>query len=137
MTESITVHGLDEFRQKVSAMKAATPKKLKVVDAAAAEIIVTYARRTMPRRTGRGIGSVKSRTTAKGAVVTEGGAKAPWVPWLDFGGRGRRPGRPAARPFLKEGRYTYKGLRVRQDEITAAANAGLVALATDAGLEVT
>lgn len=137
MTEKIVVHGVAEFQAQVRDMKSAVPKKLKVVDAAAGEIIVAYARQTMPRRSGRGIGSVKARTTAKGAVVTEGGAKAPWVPWLDFGGRGRRPGRPTARPFLKEGRYTYKGLRVRQDQITEAMNDGLRALATDAGLEVT
>jgi hypothetical protein len=64
-----------------------------------------------------------------------GGKKAAYVPWLDFGGQGRRPGRPAPRPFLKEGRYVYPTLReIRprieqqlQDSISAVIrNAGLV-----------
>jgi hypothetical protein len=59
------------------------------------------------------------------------------VPWLDFGGEGRHKGRPPARPFIREGRYTYVGLRVHRQDITDLMSVGLTELARTAGLEVT
>ena len=65
-----------------------------------------------------------------------GGQKAPYMPWLDFGGEGKRRGRPAARPFIREGRYVYHALAVRKVEITQIMADGMAELARTAGLEV-
>jgi hypothetical protein len=61
----------------------------------------------VPRRTGRAGGTIKAASTRTEARVSEGGARAPYMPWLDFGGRvGRK--NSVKRPFLKEGRYIWK-----------------------------
>jgi hypothetical protein len=65
-----------------------------------------------------------------------GGSRAPYAPWLDFGGQGRVPGRPGPRPFIREGRYVYKGLAVHRDEITERMSVAFSDLARQAGFEV-
>jgi phage gpG-like protein len=98
---------------------------------------VDYDQSHMPNRTGRARASVKARSSQRAARVAVGGSKAPYVPWLDFGGEGRRKGRPPARPFLKAGRYTYVGLKIHRDDITEIMSAGLTELARSGGLDVT
>jgi hypothetical protein len=64
-----------------------------------------------------------------------GGKKAPYMPWLDFGGK-TGIHKSVHRPFYKEGRYLYPTLgRIRPD-IEKALGSALVAVARDAGLEV-
>jgi hypothetical protein len=137
MSESIKVTGIREFQRALRAMNTDLPKQVRIVLNEAGQIIVDYDQRNMPRRSGRAIASVKARSSQRQARVVIGGSRAPYVAWLDFGGEGRRKGRPAARPFIKEGRYTYKGLRVRRDDITEVMARGLAELAKSAGLEVT
>lgn len=137
MTERITITGLREFRKALKSMDTALPKQLRLVLNEAGDLIVKYDQQHMPARTGRARASVKARSSQRAARVAVGGNRAPHVPWLDFGGQGRRKGRPAARPFIKEGRYTYVGLRVHHEQITEIMSAGLAELARTAGLEVT
>ena len=70
--------------------------------------------------------------------MSGGGNKAPYYPWLDFGGSvGRR--RSVRRPFLDKGRYIYAAYFRARDSgrFEDALSAGLVKVAKDAGLEVT
>jgi hypothetical protein len=136
MTDSIKVTGIREFQKSLRAMGADLPKQVRVVLNEAGQLIVGYDQQHMPRRSGRAIASVKARSSQREARVAIGGARAAYVPWLDFGGEGRRPGRPGRRPFLREGRYTYKGLRVHRDDITQIMADGLTELAKSAGLDV-
>jgi hypothetical protein len=136
MADKIQITGLREFQRALRTMDAGIPKQLRIVLNDAGQIIVDYDRRMMPRRTGRAIASVKARSSQREARIAVGGTRAPYVPWLDFGGQGRRKGRPTARPFITEGRYTYKGLRVHHDDITEIMSAGLTELAKSAGLDV-
>lgn len=136
-TPKITITGIREFQKALRAADANLPKQMRLVLNEAGKLIVDYDQAHMPNRTGRARGSVKVRSSQRAARVAVGGSKAPYVPWLDFGGEGRRKGRPPARPFLKAGRYTYVGLKIHRDDITEVMSAGLTELARSAGLDVT
>jgi hypothetical protein len=136
MVAKIEVTGLREFQRALKAMDAGMPKQLRLALNEASKEVIDYAEARFPKRTGRAAASLKARSTQKAARVGLGGSKAPYAPWLDFGGEGRVKGRPAARPFIKSGRYVYKGLEVRRERITEIMSEALTQLAKDAGLEV-
>jgi hypothetical protein len=132
----IEVTGLREFQKQLRSMDANLPKQLRVALNQAADEVIGYAEARFPRRTGAAAASLKARSSQREARVALGGRRAPYAPWLDFGGEGRVKGRPAPRPFIKSGRYVYKGLEVKRDRITEILAAALTQLALDAGLEV-
>jgi len=132
----ITVTGLKEFQAHLRAMDAGLPKMIRIVLNDATGIVIDYARPRIPTRTGRARSSLKARSSQREARVALGGSRAAWVPWLDFGGEGRRPGRPPARPFIREGRYLYKALEVKRAEVTDSMSEGLTRLARESGIEV-
>lgn len=137
MPDKITTAGIKEFQKALRELDADLPKTLRLIFNEAGELIVDYAQSHMPSKTGRARASVKARSTQRAGQISIGGNRAAYVPWLDFGGEGRRRGRPAARPFIKQGRYVYVGLRVHNEDITALMARGLTDLARAAGLEVT
>lgn len=135
MTEAIKINGLDQFVRNLKKLDADLPKALRVGLNAAGQIVVDYAKPKMPRRTGRAASTVKAKSTASRVRVSEGGNKAPYVPWLDFGGRvGRK--RSIVRPFFKEGRFLYAGLNAEYDKVYAAVEGALLDAARSAGVEV-
>jgi len=114
--------------------------------------------------TGKAKRSVKVRVVSRrgfeGVEISEGGAIAPYAPWLDFGGtvgRGRRStvrlnisgGRvtrqnlgsrgsgSVSRPFIKEGRYLYPAYYRRYDDMVKATLIAVRKACQTAGLEVT
>lgn len=137
MVAKIQVTGLREFQRQLKAMDAGLPKQLRLALNEAAQEIIDYAQPRIPRKTGRAAASLKARSTQRVARVGLGGNRAPWAPWLEFGGEGRVRGRPPKRPFIKSGRYVYKGLEVKRDRVTEIMSEALTQLAKDAGLEVT
>ena len=136
MVAKIQVTGLREFQAQLRAMDAGLPKQLRLALNAAAEEIIDYAQPRFPRKTGRAAASLKARSSQRVARIALGGRRAPYAPWLDFGGEGRVKGRPGRREFIKGGRYVYKGLEVRRDRVTEIMSTALGQLARDAGLEV-
>lgn len=132
----VEVQGLKEFRSALKKMDADLPKAVRIALNGATEVVTDYALTQIPRRTGAARASIKAKSTQTTARVSGGAKKAPYFPWLDFGGEGRKKGRPAARPFLKEGRYLWKALSVKRPEFLEALQAGIVAIAKDAGLEL-
>lgn len=132
----IQVQGLREFQTALRRMDSDLPKQLRVALNKASEEVIDYAEARFPKKTGRAAASLKARSTQREARVALGGRRAPYAPWLDFGGQGRVKGRPSPRPFLKEGRYVYKGLAERRGRITEILSEALSDLARDAGLEV-
>ncbi|RQW83554.1 HK97 gp10 family phage protein [Micromonospora globispora] len=136
MVAKIQVTGLREFQRQLKAMDAGLPKQLRLALNEASGLIINYATARMPSRSGRAKASLKARSTQRTARVALGGNRAPYAPWLDFGGEGRRKGRPAYRPFIKAGRYVYPALDVKRDEVTDIMSEALTQLAKDAGLEV-
>jgi hypothetical protein len=136
MPEKITVTGLREFQRALKDMDTGLPKMIRVVLNDATGVVIDWARPRIPSRTGRARASLKARSSQREARVALGGNRAPWVPWLDFGGEGRRKGRPPARPFIRDGRFLYQGLKVKRAQVTDMMAAGLTELAKSSGLDV-
>lgn len=132
----IDIKGLREFQRSLKQMDAGMPKLLRVAFNKASDLVIDYAEPRFPRKTGAAANSLKARSSQREARVALGGRRAPYAPWLDFGGQGKIKGRPAARPFITGGRYVYKGLEVRHDEITQVMSDALAELGREAGLEV-
>lgn len=136
MPEAIKIEGLQRFTRELKALDAAVPKMQRQALNAAVEIVLGYARPRVPKRSGRAAASLKARSTQTAARVAAGGPRAPYYPWLDFGGRvGRR--RSVRRPFISEGRFVYPALAAKREEFIAAMTAALVESAESAGLVVT
>ena len=84
---------------------------------------------------GRAKASIKARSVRTAVRVQEGGNKAPYMPWLDFGGRTGKNG-SVVRPFMKEGRYVWWAFSQRREEVLQAAADAIADAARAAGLEV-
>lgn len=136
MTASIEIGGLREFQKALREMDRGLPKQIRVVLNEAADLIIDYARPKIPRKTGAAAASLKARSNQRTAGIAVGGRRAPYYPWLDFGGQGRRKGRPASREFKRGGRYVYPGLEAKRKEVTDLMSEGLAQLAKDNGVEV-
>lgn len=136
MSARIDITGLREVQRALREVDAGLPKQIRLIFNEATGLIVDYSKAHIEVKSGRAKASIKARSSQRTAAVAIGGGRAPYTPWLDFGGEGRRRGRPSARPFIREGRYVYKGLRLHHDDITAIMSKGLTELVQSAGLEV-
>lgn len=134
--EPIKITGLAEFNRDLRKIDADLPKTLRQVQNLGAQLVVDWARPRVPLgATGRTRKSVRATSTRIVSKVTGGGARVPWYPWIDFGGRvGRK--RSVARPFDKNGRYIYPGYHANREAIRKALYDGLVATAEGAGVAV-
>src|SRR5262245_21926026 len=136
MAEAVKVEGLREFVRGLKDMDRTLGKAVRLALNDAADIIVSDAKPKVPTRSGRAAGTVKARSTQTAARVVGGGNRAPYYPWLDFGGRvGRR--QSVRRPFLKDGRYIYAAYDRRRGEFIDVMAENLVDVARSAGIEVT
>lgn len=135
MIEPIRVDGLDQFVRNLRTLDADAPKALRKAQNGAANIVVEWARPRVPRRSGRAARSIRAASTGKATRVREGGARVPYMPWLDFGGK-VGPVRSVSRPFKKQGRYVWAGLAANRDQVERVLAAALVDAARSAGIEV-
>src|SRR5687768_13327127 len=99
----LQVDGLKDFVRAAKAMDRDLPKAVRMAFNDSIDIVYTSARGDIPQRSGKAYRSVRKASTQTSARIRGGGGKAPYYPWLDFGGRIKR----ARRPFLKRGRYIY------------------------------
>ncbi len=137
MPEAIKIQGLNEFVRNLKRLDSDLPKVLRVSLNSVASPIVDETKSRMPRRSGRAAGSVVARSTQKQARIKEGGRRAPYVPFLDFGGRvGRK--KSVKRPFLADGRYLYESYydMRRSGRIDELLTKTLLDAAARAGVEV-
>jgi hypothetical protein len=132
----VEITGLREFQRALKDAESGLPKMLRVVLNDAANVLIDYARPKIPSKSGRARASLKPRSSQRAVRIAVGGTKAPYYPWLDFGGQGKTHNRPPPRPFIKAGRYLYPGLSAKHEEITAKMSDGLTELARSAGLDV-
>lgn len=135
MADPIRVTGLREFSQAVRALESGTPKLMRTSMNDAVTLVIEWARPRVPSRSGRARGSIRAASTQTAARVRAGGARARYYPWLDFGGRVGAQ-RQISRPFFKEGRFLWKGLVVKRQELIDGMESSLTAAARSAGLEV-
>jgi len=135
MPDPIRIDGLADFGRNLKKLDAELPKALRVALNEAANVVVGHAVSPVPKRSGRGAASIKARSTAKAVRVVEGGNRAPYMPWLDFGGRvGRK--RSVSRPFMKDGRYIYEAYFAHKDEFGQVLTHALVDVANKVGVVV-
>lgn len=136
MVTKLEVTGLREFQAALRQMDAELPRQLRVALNMASQLVIDYARPRMPSRSGRARASLSARSSQREARVALGGSRAPYAPWLDFGGQGRVKGRPTRRDFVKGGRYVYPGLEHNRGEVLDIMETAIGDLARGAGLEV-
>lgn len=135
---ALNVTGLKEFRRSLKQLDGDMPKALRIAMNKAAELVVDEARPRVPTSSGRAANSIRPQSTGTAVRVTAGGPKAPYYPWLDFGGRvGRR--KATVRPFSPDGRYLYPAyFKLRDSDVFVdVMSAALREVAEAAGLEVT
>lgn len=137
MTDAIKIDGLAQFSRDLKKLDSDLPKALRVALNSAAGLVVDQARPGIPKRSGKAARSVRAKSTRTAARVAGGGARVPYYPWLDFGGRVGK-GRSVVRPFKKDGRYIYHayfGLK-RTGEFQEVLTGALLDVARQAGIGV-
>lgn len=135
MEQRIAVTGLNALNRGLRALDTEAPKQLRVALNSAAQLLIDEARPEVPADTGAARRSMVARSTRTTARVAVGGKRAPYFPWLDFGGQGRVKGRPAPRDFYPDGRYIYPTLARIRPRIERQLGEALSAVVAGAGLQ--
>lgn len=138
MAEPIKIEGLNEFVRNLKSLDRDLPKAVRKAFNEAADVVVDDARPRVPSRSGRARRSLRSRSTQTRARVSGGGGRAPYYPWLDFGGRVGRD-KSVRRPFYREGRYIYRSYFEARDsgEFERVMVKALLDVVESAGIAVT
>jgi hypothetical protein len=129
----VHIEGLKDIQAKLRSLDPELAKKLKTVNLTVAELVADIARAKVPSRTGAARSTVKAKGEQRYAVIKAGGRKAPYYPWLDFGGR-RGTERGPGRPFVDGGRYIYPTVGTHRSKIVNEYVHALGALLDEAGL---
>jgi len=134
----IRVHGLRELKRTLRRIDRGAPKGLRLAGNKAAQIVVDTAKPRVPLgppQGGHAKSSIRAASTTSAARVRAGGARFPYYPWLDFGGRvGRK--NSVHRPFLKTGRYIWAAFAQERDRVERVLRDELVDVAERAGARV-
>ncbi len=131
----IQIDGLRDAQKALKNVDKAAPKELRLALNSVAELVIQKGRPLVPSRTGRARRSWKAKSTRAESRISYGGKAAPYMPWLDWGGRvGRK--KSVSRPYLKEGRYLYPTFAKHRSEIQDVAQDALDQVLRDAGLAV-
>lgn len=133
--EPVKVENLKELQWALKRTTDGMQKRMRLVLNEAAQVVVDDVQGLVPRRTGAARASIKARSGQREAVIQAGGRKAPWYPWLDFGGKVGR-NRSVERRFIKEGRYIWPTLDRKRTVILEMIDEGMADLAREAGLDV-
>lgn len=133
METAIRIEGLAQFNRALKRIDGDLPKMVRLAMNSAAAVVVDYGQARIVRRSGRAAATIRARSTRTMVRVVEGGPRAKYVPWLDFGGKVGR-NRSVSRPFHTEGRYLYPALRDERSAIERALVDALTEVADAAGL---
>lgn len=114
--------GVAHLEEQIEKLGSSVERALLNVSQDIADDVLSYVRARIPRLTGNAAGSYKITQERTGTEISFGGPQAPYVPWLEFGGKAGRSG--ASRPYVPGGRYLYPGIRsvgeAWEDEILKA-----------------
>lgn len=135
MADPIKVEGLSTFVRDLKKLDRELPKALRLAFNQAADIVVQDARAKIPTKSGRAKSTVRAKSTQTASRISGGGKRAPYYPWLDFGGRVGR-NKSVRRPFLTEGRYIYDSFYRNRPRYVELLEASLLDAARSAGVEV-
>lgn len=128
----VEVRGIKDLSKALREIDKDLPKELGAGLAEAAAIVADAARPKVPQRTGKAAASIKVRKQQRGAALAVGGSKAPYFPWLDFGGKTGR-NNSVRRPFVPGGRYIYPTLADKREQVNAKVDEVMARLAEKAG----
>jgi phage gpG-like protein len=135
--DTVRVEGLVEFQKALRRADSDLPKRLRLANKAAAEVVAEEARRRVQSEaknpTGKLAGSVAIRAEQRAASVKMGGARTPYAGFFDFGGRVGR-NKSVERPFIKNGRVVYPAVAAKNEEVADRFGREIDALLRDAGL---
>lgn len=131
----VDIDGLDELQKALRSTADGLDDAVRAEFLDEAKRIAADARGAVPRRTGAARATVDAQLVDGAAAIVAGGRRAPYFPWLEYGGRvGRNDS--VSRPFVKDGRYIGRAVDASISDIEAAALRGAVEAARAAGLEV-
>jgi hypothetical protein len=131
--EPVRIEGIRELQRALKQMDGESQKRLRTVFNTAADIVAQGAARKVPRKSGAARASIRVGSSQREARVKAGNArKAPYYPWLDFGGAVGK-GRSVKRPFAKSGRYIYPTFTENRDEIMSTLHDELIAMLKGVG----
>lgn len=133
--QAVRVEGLDELRKTLRVLGGDLGKGLRAALNTASNFLIDTARPLIPRRTGKAAASLKARSSQNTVRIVVGGKKAPYYPWLDYGGNVGR-GDTAHRQFISDGRYLYPTLAKHEKEFAAILDGALTDVVRGAGLDV-
>lgn len=133
IVDVVQVTGLREFRRSLRDLDRAAPRALRLAGNRAAQLVVDAAVPTVPRKTGKAAASIKARSSQAVTRVVSGGNRAPWMPWLDYGGN-VGVNDSAHRQFMPDGRYVYPAFRRVRDEFSSVLTEALAEIARDTGV---
>ena len=133
--DPIRVDGLTNLQKQLKAAENASPTMLRLALNDVSQVIVNVAKPRVPVRTGAAAGSLRAASTATKARVSAGGTRAPYYPWLDFGGA-VGPNKSVRRPFIRGGRYIYEAYSQEHKNILRLLEKRMAQVVTDAGLDV-
>lgn len=132
--EPIKIKGLRDLQATLKDLDGESQKLLRVALNDAAETVVAGSRRLVPTRSGKARASIRAASSQREARVSAGGTRAPYFPWLDFGGRvGRK--RSVVRRFIPGGRYIYPTYGRNRLSIMEDIERSVSKLISDAGLD--
>lgn len=137
--ERIRVEGLREFRTKLRELDRTLPKGLRVVGNEAAKIVVDDAKPRVPLGPalgGHAVDSIRALSTQSSSRVAEGGARYPYMPWLDFGGTIHPRGQEKHREHIKHGRFIWAAFAENREAVIEKLDDELRKLARDSGLDL-
>ncbi len=133
IVDVVQVTGLAQFRRSLRDLDRAAPRALRVAGNRAAQLVVDEAVPTVPRKSGKAAKSIKARSSQSVTRVVSGGARAPYMPWLDYGGN-VGVNDSAHRKFEPDGRYVYPAFRRVRDRFTEVLTEALQDIAREAGV---
>jgi len=129
---AVRITGLRELSKAFAKVDKEIGKDMRLGFLRIAQAIASTVASKVPKRTGRAAKSYRARASKGGAGIAWAGPKAPYVPWLDFGGNIAR----ASRPFVPTGRYLYPTISEHRGDIDDMASDVIRAAARSAGFEV-
>lgn len=134
MADKVHVKGLEAFQRGLRQIDNGLGAELRKGLNEVAELVAVEARRHVPIKSGAAAASYKAGSSQRAAAVKIGGNKAPYVPWLEWGGRVGR-NKSVQRPRVKAGRYLYPALDRNADTVLEKLDEVVARLVAQAGFE--
>jgi hypothetical protein len=136
----VEIVGYADFQRDLKGFPDDVQKAFAVEMKHVAEVVARAAAVKVPSRTGNAISTIESKGLPTGAQVSEGGAFAPYMKWLDFGSRTPRTGNSrSVGPWRGSGkgptggRFIYPAIEDKTAEIASAVNDAITRAAEGAG----